>query len=83
MESSMTYVHLRTGHYSKQIPTVRVLCWDNCFLGTWYLVQGAFCHQLGPHQTLRGHTLCIRALVNLRVFWDFKKVVCLQKLVLK
>ena len=30
-------VHLRIRHYSNQIPTVRVLCWDNYFLG--YVVK--------------------------------------------
>ena len=31
--------------------------------GTWY--KEPFCHQTGPYQTLRAHTLCTR------VWWDF------------
>ena len=50
------------------MPTTTVVGY--LILGTWY--REPFCHQMGPYQTLRAHTLCTQLLVTFRVFFYFK-----------
>jgi len=33
-----------------------------------------FCHQMGPHQRLRAHTLCTQLLVRLHIFFNFRQI---------
>ena len=43
----------------------------NLIPDTWY--GEPFCHQTGPYQTLRAHTLGTRVCLTFRVFFEFKK----------